>query len=624
MNVNQRRTRKRNRLQTLSLFAGLIVILSLAAAGCSALSGPGAAPTEPPREPFSARSESEDGAVVEWSGYTNGYQPGEEAEFEINIQNNTENTWEGRLCLNLLAGDSPTVLATLANRRIDLSTGAGFSDTLAVRFPEDLDSGVYGLSLVVRRPGGPMVEMIPLQFGDTAETSQPATQRDMDASLAACPPTTGADALVEMARNDLAERLEIPVEDIETVSVKPTEFPDASLGVPEEGQVYAQVVTPGYVIVLKANQQNYQYHAADQRVILVPEESAEMPGEPTPPPSKASPEQEALASLATSLLAERLGIGVEKIKVQEVTPVAFPDASLGVPEEGQMYAQVVTPGYIILLKHNQETYRYHGAGDRVVFVPDEALPVNLVPTPTPQDPGALETPQDGEIVTLPVHIQAYVGQPGDELTVILRWEDGTELSDQFTTLEGPRGESLLIDSIDWQTESQPPRPDGPQAVLIIENSAGEVLAQRSITVVGADHPDSQRIDLTWLLGENLETEQRQVLVEEQIERTAVEELLWGPPPRNLAGFRTALPTPEEVLTYPGRGPDWGVRVELLDLTIEEGTATVNFSKEMRSYGGGSARVTAIRDQISRTLTQFETVEQVIIAVEGETEGVLQP
>jgi len=605
---------------------GLVFILVslLFAAGCSALTGTDTAPTTPPREPFSARSESEDGAVVEWSGYTDGYQPGEETEFEITIQNNTENTWEGRLCLNLLAGDSSTVLATLASRRIDLSTGVGFSDTMAVRFPEDLDPGFYSLSLVVRRPGGPLVEIIPLQFGDTEETSQPATQRDMNASLAACPPLTGADALEEMAKNDLAKKLDIPVEDIETVSVKPTEFPDASLGVPEEGELYAQVVTPGYVIVLKANQKNYQYHAADQRVILVPGESAEMPGEPTPPPSEASPEQEALVDLAESMLAERLGIGLEEIEVQEVTPVQFPDASLGVPEEGQMYAQVVTPGYVILLQHNQETYQYHASGDRVVFVPYEALPVELVPTPTPQDPGGLETPQDGEIVTLPVHILANIGQPGDELTVILRWEDGTELSNQFPTLEGPQGENLLIDSIDWQTESQPPQPDGPQASLIIENSAGEVLAQRSITVVGADHPDSQRIDLTWLLGENLETEQRQVLVEGQIERTAVEELLWGPPPRNLAGFRTALPTPEEVLTYPGRQPDWGVRVELLALTIEEGTATVNFSKEMRAYGGGSARVTAIRDQITRTLTQFESVEQVIIAVEGETEGVLQP
>ncbi|MBS3753933.1 MAG: GerMN domain-containing protein, partial [Anaerolineales bacterium] len=65
-------------------------------------------------------------------------------------------------------------------------------------------------------------------------------------------------------------------------------------------------------------------------------------------------------------------------------------------------------------------------------------------------------------------------------------------------------------------------------------------------------------------------------------------------------------------------------VELLGLTIDGGTATVNFSQEMKAYGGGSARVQTIREQITRTLTQFPSVDEVIIAVAGETEGVLQP
>jgi len=51
----------------------------------------------------------------------------------------------------------------------------------------------------------------------------------------------------------------------------------------------------------------------------------------------------------------------------------FPDASLGVPEPGKMYAQVITPGYVIRLAVEGAVTKYHGTGDRVVLVPDEGI-----------------------------------------------------------------------------------------------------------------------------------------------------------------------------------------------------------------------------------------------------------
>lgn len=39
-------------------------------------------------------------------------------------------------------------------------------------------------------------------------------------------------------------------EEIEVVSVSPMEWPDACLGLPEAGEVCAQVITPGYVVTL--------------------------------------------------------------------------------------------------------------------------------------------------------------------------------------------------------------------------------------------------------------------------------------------------------------------------------------------------------------------------------------
>ena len=59
-------------------------------------------------------------------------------------------------------------------------------------FSEGLGEGAYGLSLVVRRPGGPMADLVPIQIGETDQVRRPTTQRDMDASLEACPPPAGA------------------------------------------------------------------------------------------------------------------------------------------------------------------------------------------------------------------------------------------------------------------------------------------------------------------------------------------------------------------------------------------------------------------------------------------------
>ncbi len=499
--------------------AGLVIVIIsiLFTAGCSTVPDPESTPTDFPRESFSARAESEDGTIVEWSGFVNGYQPGQKGEFEITIKNQTDLVWNGRLCLNLITKDSTPLINTLHQQDFNLEPGVGFSDTVVVQIPEGLEDGTYGLSTVAQRPSGPMVDTVSIQVGRGSTENIEFTQNEMDASLAACPSLDPSAQLVSQARAHLAEKLGIKLEEVSVQNVEKTEFPDASLGVPEEGQMYAQVITPGYIIDLTAQGDTYRYHAAENRLVPVPEENT--------------------------------------------------------------------------------------------FLPERDI---------------LILPEDGARVTLPLHILAQIPSGAEQIKAVLRWEDGTELSKQIDTNQISENTSIIISSLDWDSEGQPPQPLTSRAVLILENSSAEILSGRDLAVLQGGSPDTELIDLYWLLGEKLESEQRYVVKNDEIERSAVEELLWGPPPRNLAGFRTALPSPEEVLNYPGRQPDWGFRVELLGLTIENGTATVNFSREMQAYGGGSARVTAIRDQITRTLTQFDTVDEVVIAVEGETEGVLQP
>ncbi len=96
-----------------------------------------------------------------------------------------------------------------------------------------------------------------------------------------------------------------------------------------------------------------------------------------------SDESQILVNLARANLRERLCVSRDEITVQSVAPVEFADTSLGVPEPGRMYSQVITPGYVIRLAAAGEVYEYHGSGNRVVFAPDESTAVPTCANATP-------------------------------------------------------------------------------------------------------------------------------------------------------------------------------------------------------------------------------------------------
>jgi len=92
-------------------------------------------------------------------------------------------------------------------------------------------------------------------------------------------------------------------------------------------------------------------------------------------------------------------------------------------------------------------------------------------------------------------------------------------------------------------------------------------------------------------------------------REALLELLKGP--SQAEGLSTAIPE--------------GTTLRKCDV-LEDGTAKVDFSREILNFGGGSARITAIIDQITKTVQANDpAVRTVAITVEGQpAEEVLQP
>jgi hypothetical protein len=75
------------------------------------------------------------------------------------------------------------------------------------------------------------------------------------------PSASDLESLIEKAKEDLAQRLTIPISDIGLVEAKAVIWSDSSIGCPQPGMLYAQVLTPGYLVKLKYDSRNFEYHA---------------------------------------------------------------------------------------------------------------------------------------------------------------------------------------------------------------------------------------------------------------------------------------------------------------------------------------------------------------------------
>ena len=106
----------------------------------------------------------------------------------------------------------------------------------------------------------PTLTESPLQLSNTPESKE----------MPPNPPA--AEKFVSLAKKDLAERLKVAVDEITLVRTAEMTWPNAALGCPSPGKVYAQGRVPGYQIRLAAGGLEYVYNTdLSGEIVLCPE-----------------------------------------------------------------------------------------------------------------------------------------------------------------------------------------------------------------------------------------------------------------------------------------------------------------------------------------------------------------
>jgi hypothetical protein len=77
------------------------------------------------------------------------------------------------------------------------------------------------------------------------------------------------------------------------------------------------------------------------------------------PPAAATPEISGETAPLIAAIAADLGVPRETVQVVTMEPRDWPDSSLGCPQPDMLYAQVVTPGYLVLVEISGEQIEYH-------------------------------------------------------------------------------------------------------------------------------------------------------------------------------------------------------------------------------------------------------------------------
>lgn len=91
------------------------------------------------------------------------------------------------------------------------------------------------------------------------------------ATSACCVAAASADGppALQAVLSDAAKRTGTDARSVQVIRTERREWPNSGLGCPRPGEIYAQIITPGWLIEVRSGQQVLAYHTdAGQRFVL--------------------------------------------------------------------------------------------------------------------------------------------------------------------------------------------------------------------------------------------------------------------------------------------------------------------------------------------------------------------
>ncbi len=232
-------------------------------------------------------------------------------------------------------------------------------------------------------------------------------------------------------------------------------FANASMDCPQPDQVYAEVLTQGYIFLLQYQGATYEYHvSADGQAVTFCGSAAAPPATPVPAttvpqatpvaqqtpttPTQVDPEQ--LVDVGIAYLNDQLALNATRTNFSAWTWEAaiWPDTGLGCPVADVTYDnRTPVAGHIIKLTYSSTEYELHMTNDGRTIMPCNS---DLL-TPVTDGPG-LQPGETDASAAAPAAVIAYTGADGN---VYLAF--GEDFPGQSVTKD--------------VTDTQPEEPSGP-------------------------------------------------------------------------------------------------------------------------------------------------------------------
>lgn len=186
--------------------------------------------------------------------------------------------------------------------------------------------------------------------------------------------------LTRRVLRDLAEDLEIPLQQVQLVSIETSTWVSEETACnPAEGELTGDLSREqneplaGFHYVLLVGDTLHDYYTEGTRRFVRCDETRKLSGELL---ITVDPVAAEMVRLVQGRVAQQLDLSVRRVQLVDIAPVTWPDTSIGCPFEGSTYTDALIDGYRIVVVAGTTEYIYHS--DSATVIPcateNEVLP----------------------------------------------------------------------------------------------------------------------------------------------------------------------------------------------------------------------------------------------------------